>query len=168
MSQVTPPLVSVVIPCRNEKKYIRGCVEAILQSEYPRLEVIVVDGESDDGTVAEIDALAKQYSNVRRVNNPKRLTPYAFNLGVLNSEGEFVQIVGSRNVLDRHYISQLVRALQENPQMGCVGGDYQHTFDNDDSRYIAWAMESKFGVGGSNYRTMKQSCYVDTVGVPVS
>src|SRR2546425_8306033 len=44
--------VSIILPCRNEERYIRPCLDSILASEHPRadLEVLVVDGRSDDGT----------------------------------------------------------------------------------------------------------------------
>jgi len=61
----------------------------------------------------------------------------------------------------------MVQVLEKDPTIACVGGDYQHRHDTAKARFIAAAMESKFGVGPSNYRTMKQDCYVDTVGVPM-
>ena len=44
--------VSIILPCRNEERYIRACLDSILASEHPRadLEVLVVDGRSDDAT----------------------------------------------------------------------------------------------------------------------
>jgi len=101
------------------------------------------------------------------VDNPMRLTPYAFNLGVQSARGEFVQIVGSRNVLAPDYILLLLRALEAHPEVACVGGDYQHVSDSLSGRYISLAMESKFGVGMGNYRTMLKDALVDTVGVPL-
>ena len=159
--------VSVVIPCRNEEKNIRGCVESILGSNYNNLEVVVVDGMSDDNTREILSEMTKEYSNVKFVDNPHKLTPFAFNIGSKAATGFYVQIVGSRNTLDPDYIHLLVQALESNPEIACVGGDYQHAYDTDFSRFITYAMESKFGVGSSNYRTKKESAFVDTVGIPM-
>lgn len=161
------PLVSVVIPCRNEVKAIRKTVQAILASSYPNVEVIVVDGMSEDGTREELAKLRSEDQRVRTVDNPKKLTPFAFNLGIMDARGEYVQIVGSRNVLAPDYLAILVDALQSHDDVDCVGGDYQHVSDSPSGRYIALAMESKFGVGMGNYRTMKEDVLVDTVGVPM-
>lgn len=160
-------MVSVVIPCRNEVKHIDKCVEAILESDYPNLEVLVVDGMSNDGTRDVLQKLSEKYPNVKMVDNPKQLTPFAFNLGVKNSQGEYVQIVGSRNTMAKDYISKMVQTLEAQPEVACVGGDYQHVFETDGGRWISYAMESWFGVGGSNYRVQQQDAYVDTVGVPM-
>jgi GT2 family glycosyltransferase len=164
---VKASLVSVVIPCRNEVRHIEGCVEAILSSDYPNLEVWVVDGMSDDGTREVLAVLAQKHKNVFFVDNPKQLTPYAFNIGVRAAQGEFVQIVGSRNTMAQDYISKLVEVLKEKPEVVCAGGDFQHVFETEDGRWISCAMESWFGVGGSNYRVLQESGYVDTVGVPL-
>lgn len=161
------PLVSVVIPCRNEVKAIRKTVLAILGSDYPNLEVLVVDGMSNDGTRDVLQQLEKEDERVRMIDNPKMLTPFAFNLGVVSARGVYIQIVGSRNVLAPNYLSILVNALVAHPEVDCVGGDYQHVSDSAGGRYLAMAMESKFGVGMGNYRTMQEDMLVDTVGVPM-
>jgi glycosyltransferase involved in cell wall biosynthesis len=167
MSDGAVPPVSVVIPCRNEVKAIRQTVLAILNSSYPNLEVLVVDGMSEDGTREILMQLARENPRVRMIDNPKKLTPFAFNLGIKNAQGEFIQIVGSRNVLADDYLAILVDALQSHPEVDCVGGDYQHVSDTPAGRHIALAMESKFGVGMGNYRTMQEDALVDTVGVPM-
>ena len=48
----TRPFVSIIVPCRNEERYIGACLDSILAGDYPRdrLEVLVVDGLSDDRT----------------------------------------------------------------------------------------------------------------------
>jgi glycosyltransferase involved in cell wall biosynthesis len=160
-------MVSVVIPCRNEVKAIEGTVKAILASDYPEIEILVVDGMSDDGTREVLDRLCATEPRVRRIDNPKKLTPFAFNLGVKNARGAYIQIVGSRNVMARDYISLLVKNIEADPAVACVGGDYQHVSDSKMGRWISLAMESRFGMGVGNYRTMRGDCYVDTVGVPL-
>ena len=44
------PLVSVVVPCRNEEKYIERCLDSILNQDYPEIEIIIADGLSEDRT----------------------------------------------------------------------------------------------------------------------
>ncbi|MGE0526237.1 MAG: glycosyltransferase family 2 protein [Bdellovibrionales bacterium] len=160
-------LVSVVIPCRNEAKAIEQTIRAILDSEHPNIEVLVVDGMSEDGTRSIVGQIEQADPRVRLIDNPKNLTPYAFNLGVKNARGEFIQIVGARNVVQPDYIPILLHTLKTRPDVACVGGDYQHVYDSETGRLISLAMESKFGVGLGNYRTMGQNAYVDTVGVPM-
>ena len=65
-----PPLVSLVIPARNEARNIRRCVESALASTYPRLEVIVVDDHSTDDTGAIVQAIANTDARLRVITPP--------------------------------------------------------------------------------------------------
>ncbi len=160
-------LVSVIIPCRNEVKSIVQTVRAILNSHHKNLEVLVVDGMSDDGTRSLFGELTDEDSRVHVIDNLKMLTPYARNLGVKNAKGDYVLIVDSRNTLSRDYISILMSNLIEHPNVACVGGNLQHVHDSHEGRMISLAMESKFGVGMDSYRTAVKDSYVDTVAVPL-
>ena len=64
------PLVSVIIPARNERRNIERCARSVLSSHYPRLEVIVVDDHSTDGTGDIAGAIAADDSRLRLVNAP--------------------------------------------------------------------------------------------------
>jgi len=65
-----PPLVSIVIPARNESRNIAPCVESALASTYPRLEVIVVDDHSTDDTGAIASSIAARDPRLRVVVPP--------------------------------------------------------------------------------------------------
>src|SRR5437016_3885594 len=75
------PLVTAVIPCRNEARYIGPCLESLIGCDYPkdRLEVLVCDGLSDDGTREIVTGYAARHSFIRLVDNPRRNTPCAMN-----------------------------------------------------------------------------------------
>lgn len=64
------PLVSVIIPARNERRNIERCVRSVLASEYPALEVIVVDDGSDDGTGDLARAIARDDDRLRVIDAP--------------------------------------------------------------------------------------------------
>ena len=93
-----PPFVSIVVPCRNEARYIRPLLDSILTNEYPRdrLEVLIVDGMSDDGTRAVIAAYARRHPMIRLLDNPKRITPCALNLGISQARGTIIMRMENR------------------------------------------------------------------------
>ena len=78
------PTVSVVVPCRNERKHIEACVSSILAQQSPPggFEVIVADGMSDDGTREILQGLARRDPRLRVEDNPGRTTPRAMNAGI--------------------------------------------------------------------------------------
>ena len=91
MNTATIPrkLVSVIVPCRNEKRFITECLESIFASDYPtdRLEVLVVDGSSDDGTRQLVEGLALIHGSLRLLDNPSRITPIALNAAIRAARG---------------------------------------------------------------------------------
>jgi glycosyltransferase involved in cell wall biosynthesis len=162
-------MISVIIPCRNEAKHIAECVHAIYGSklENEELEVIVVDGMSNDGTIEEIGKLAEQYPGLRLVPNPQQVTPVAFNTGIRAAHGTYVQIVGARQIISETYLEGAKKILEQDTETWCVGGAVENVYQDTPSEIIGLAMASPFGVGGGNFRILKKSGFVDTVGTPM-
>ena len=77
------PFVTVILPVRNEARFIRRCLEAVLSQDYARerMQVLVVDGMSDDGTRAIVNQFVARDARVRLIDNPKQIVPTALNLG---------------------------------------------------------------------------------------
>src|SRR6202158_3151407 len=84
-----PPFVSVVMPCRNEARFIAACLDSIIQNGYPgdRLQVLVIDGMSTDGTREIVSSYQRRYPAIRLLDNPRRITPCALNIGISASTG---------------------------------------------------------------------------------
>src|SRR5438477_11843020 len=91
------PIVSIVIPCRNEENFIGDCLDSVVGSRFPlnRLEVLVIDGMSDDGTRRVLEAYALRYPFIRVLENVKRITPVAFNIGVRHARGGLIMIMSA-------------------------------------------------------------------------
>jgi GT2 family glycosyltransferase len=161
--------ISAVIPCRNEERNIRECIEAIYASELDGddIEVLVIDGMSTDATPREVNKLQSLYPNLRLIPNVRQITPVAFNIGIRESRGEYIQIVGARQIISRDYLKEAMRVLRSDPQIWCVGGRVVNAYQDENSEIIGLAMASPFGVGAGNFRTLRESGYVDTVGTPM-
>src|SRR5690349_9298674 len=65
LSTGSGPLVSVLVPARNEERSIGRCVESLAQQDYPNLEILVLDDQSEDNTAAIVEDLARRYPTVR-------------------------------------------------------------------------------------------------------
>lgn len=155
------PPVSIVIPCRNEVDFIASCLEAIRANDYPgeQMEVIVVDGMSDDGT----RVVVARFDEVKLVDNPRQTTPHALNMGIRASKGEFIIRVDAHAEIHPDYISRCVALLQTIPKVGCVGGVFENVYSNRMGRVISMALSSSFGVGDARYRLRAEEGPVDTV-----
>ncbi len=162
--------LSVIIPCRNEFKYIEECIDAIYANTFIDeidMTVVVVDGMSNDGTRKTIEGLQSKYNSLELIDNVQQLTPYAFNLGIHFKEADYYQIVGARQILGSNYLQKAIQVLKSNSEIWCVGGAVENVYINYESEMIAKAMSTSFGMGLGNFRTLKKSDFTDTVGTPM-
>lgn len=161
------PFVSIVIPCRNEAQFITHCLDSISENTYPkeRLEVLVVDGMSDDGTRDILRRYSELHPFVRLLENERRTTPFAFNIGVTSAKGGLIMIMSAHAAYEAHAIERSVRYSQESGADN-VGGTWRIVprVDGSLARAIAQVMSHPFGVGGARYRTgaLKEPLWVDT------
>lgn len=160
------PFVSIVIPCRNERRHIRACLDSIDAIEYPkeRLEVLVVDGASEDGTTEIIDEICRAKPYFRRIDNPKRITPAALNLGLAAAKGEVIVRMDAHATYDVSYVRNGVELLASTGA-DLVGGPVatEPGADTLAARCVALATSHPFGVGNSKFRTSDVEGWVDTV-----
>lgn len=149
------PLVSVVVPCRNEAVSIQRTMESILASDYPRIEVIVADGASQDGTRELLAGIASRDSRLRVLDNPDKITPAGLNLAIQAAQGELILRVDAHSVIAGDYISKLVDFLERTPDAWGAGGQMRTEPETQGwfSQAIPLVLSHKFGVGNSQFRT---------------
>jgi glycosyltransferase involved in cell wall biosynthesis len=159
--------VSIIIPCRNEEKYIGKCLDSIIESGYPEnsLEILVVDGMSDDGTRDIIQKYSKNNSFIKLLNNHKKIVPTALNIGIKSSSGDIIIRLDAHTAYEKNYIVKSVKYLKES-NADNVGG-VCITLPGSNTviaETIAIALSHPFGIGNSYFRIgLKEPKYVDTV-----
>ncbi len=159
------PFISVIIPVRNEQDYLETCVQSLLSQDYPRasMEFLFVDGESTDSTRSLLERYQKEFPSLFMIlENPHHTVPYAMNLGIRASRGEFLIRMDAHAEYAPNYISQCVRHLQQTDADN-VGGAIVTKSRGFFGGAIAQMLSSRFGVGNSAFRTNGKDGYVDTV-----
>lgn len=162
------PFVSILIPIRNESAYIERCLEAVIAQDYPRekIEILIADGMSDDGTREKLLPFLVSYPQISLVDNPEKFVAPGLNRLILRSKGEILIRVDGHCVIAGDYVRRCVAHILERNVDG-VGGPMQSIGEDLVSEVIALAMSSKFGVGGSAFRTETgKTRLVDTVPFP--
>ena len=144
------PFVSLIIATRNEEAFIGRCLDSLTAGTYPRdrLEVLVVDGMSEDRTREVVQEYAARFPFVRLLPNPKKHATAAFNAGIGASRGEIVMIAGAHAVYRSGYVERCVRTLMSSGADN-VGGVWR-IIPRDDTllgEAIALASGSAFGSG---------------------
>src|SRR2546427_6153065 len=160
----THPVVTVVMPIRNESAFIGDSLKAVLAQDYPRgaLEVIVADGESTDGTREVVEGFQSDHPNLRLIDNPGRIVPCGLNLAIGQALGDIIVRVDGHTIVAPDYVSQCVAAL-ERTGADNVGGRMRARGDGRFGEAVALATSSRFGVGGARFHYSDREETVDTV-----
>ncbi|HON67227.1 MAG TPA: glycosyltransferase family 2 protein, partial [Phycisphaerae bacterium] len=158
--------LSIIIPMRNEQAFVARCLDSVLGQLDGRddVEIICVDGASSDGTADVVQAYVARDSRVRLIHNPDRIVPKAMNLAIRQARGRIILRLDCHAEYAPDYVNRCVEVL-ERTGADNVGG-YVTTLPGNDSkvgRAIAAATSSRFGVGGSAFRTGGGEQEVDTV-----
>jgi len=200
------PLISIIIPCRNEGRYIGKCLDSIIAQDYPNphplpppqvgreggrgsIEVLVVDGMSEDGTreivgkytdmslrgavvtkqPQESNGLPRSFQSLamtlKLLDNPKKITPCALNIGIKNAQGEIIVRMDAHTTYEKNYISKCIKYLKEY-NADNVGGIWKIVPRQDTlvGKAITFSLSHPFGVGNAYYRYVSKDLrWVDTV-----
>jgi succinoglycan biosynthesis protein ExoA len=157
------PLLSVIVPVRNEAEHIADVLQQILAQtlEDHRYEILVVDGRSEDGTAAIVAALAEKHPMIRLLDNPNFLSGEARNIGVQNARGDFVVFVDGHCRI-KH--PDMLKAVAEAAERGekCISRP-QFLIDDDVTPYqqaVSLARSSVIGhyAGSQIFRTDDSHC----------
>ncbi len=158
------PFISVILPVRNEERFITACVESIFSQDYPAdmMEVIFVDGCSDDKTVPMLKEMQKEHPQIVVYDNPNRTVPYAMNIGIKNSRGEVIVRLDAHAEYPPDYIRLSVETLLT---VDCdnAGGVAKTVGRGFMGSAIAEMLKTPLGVGNSTFRISDKDGYVDTV-----
>jgi succinoglycan biosynthesis protein ExoA len=160
------PLVSVVVPMLDEIGAIEACLDSFEAQSYPhhRLDVIVVDGGSADGSRAYVETRTAAAPWLRVVDNPQRRAASAFNRGLEAARGEVVCLFSAHGVADPEFVARSVEALSSSGAAG-VGGRLEHEGVDPVARAVGLAMMSPVGMA-SPFRYATERRDVDTIGHP--
>tara|TARA_B100002051_G_scaffold135228_1_gene128465 strand:- start:38 stop:1099 length:1062 start_codon:yes stop_codon:yes gene_type:complete len=159
------PFITIILPIRNEEKYIKGTLQSIYNQEFNKnnFEVIISDGCSNDGTIHILDSLQKIYTNLKVINNPEKLVSSGFNRALSIAKGTHIIRVDGHSKLDPKFLNNCIKLSMEK-NVECVGGATKHVPVGVIGTSISIAQSTKFGVGGVAFREgVKEGQYVDTL-----
>ena len=169
------PRVSVIVPVRNEERYIATCLAELLKQDYPseKVEIIVVDGLSEDRTRGIVENILRECAGpgepagaarpaVRLIDDPKQQRPSALNAGIRAAEGDVIMRVDARSVVPKDYVRRCVDTLRRTGADN-VGGVQEPVAGAPMQEAIGMAMSHPFGVGDAQFRIGRRSGFVDTV-----
>ncbi len=114
------PLVSIVTPCYNSSAFIERCIESVLAQDYPRVEQVIQDGASSDGTV---DILHGYDGRVDWVSEPDAGQADGLNRALKRCRGDIILVLNADDELLPHAASWGAASLARHPRAAVVYGD---------------------------------------------
>ncbi len=106
------PLISVVIPVYKVEKYLRECVDSVINQTYKNLDIILVDDGSPDKCPAICDEYAEKDTRVRVIHRKNGGLSAARNSGIDIARGEYITFIDSDDYVSRVYVEQLYFTLK--------------------------------------------------------
>jgi succinoglycan biosynthesis protein ExoA len=109
------PTFSLVVPMRNEQGYVEETLRSLLAQQYPRdaVEILVVDGCSDDSSRAVVARMAHEHANLCLLTNPGRLPAAGRNVGIRAARGRFIGIVDCHSFVRPDFLATAERLFEE-------------------------------------------------------
>ncbi len=145
--------VSVIMPVRNEERYLAESVRHVLSQDYDgEMELIIAVGPSRDGTAELACALAAVEPRITVVDNPTGQRPAAMNTALRICRHPIVVRVDGHAMLPPGYISTAMATMRETGAVN-VGGIMAAEGTTPFQQAVAWAMTSPFGVGAARFHT---------------
>lgn len=107
-------LISVIIPVYNGEKYIKKCLESVINQTYNNIEIIVVDDGSTDKTSEIIKKIANKDKRIVHIKSMNHGVSTARNLGIKKAKGEYLTFVDSDDTIQSNYVAYLYEIIKNN------------------------------------------------------
>ena len=110
-------IVSIVVPVYNIKEYINKCIDSIVSQTYSKIETIIIDDGSSDGTEQIVDEYAKKYENITVYHTENKGVSAARNIGISKASGKWIIFIDGDDYVKSEYVETLVSLMKKNS--GC-------------------------------------------------
>jgi succinoglycan biosynthesis protein ExoA len=161
-------IVSVIVPCRNERRYIEGFCRGVLQQHLPpgwALQLVVADGQSDDGTRELLQQLSSADPRITVIDNAARIVSPGLNAALARTTGEIIVRLDVHTEYAADYIAQCL-AVHAETGADNVGGPWHAVPEAGAGAMqhaVAAAFQSRWVAGGALSRQLDFDGWVDTV-----
>lgn len=103
--------VSVIVPVWNTEKYLRKCLDSLVNQDFDDYEVVVVNDESPDNSEQIIEEYANKYKNIRALSKKNGGLSSARNYGIKYAKGDYLAFVDSDDYVDKNFLKELYGAI---------------------------------------------------------
>ncbi len=149
------PTVSIVIPMRNEERYIDRCLQSVLANDFPRelYEILIIDGDSTDRSRRIAEEVSSRHSNIRLLDNPDKIVPIGLNQAIRQARGRYIIRMDAHTEYPSDYVQNCVSELERVGAANVGGRCITRPGGNSlTAKSIALLTQTRAGVGNAAYR----------------
>ena len=114
MSKLLNPKVSVIVPVYNVERYLRRCLDSLVNQTLEEIEIILINDGSTDGSLSILEEYALKDSRIRVINQENQKQGAARNNGLKVAQGEYVGFVDSDDWVDEDFLEKLYNSAKNN------------------------------------------------------
>jgi glycosyltransferase involved in cell wall biosynthesis len=161
---MSEPFVTIAMPCRNEAGFIEACLRSVQAQTYPseRIEILVADGGSTDGTREILARLASEDPRIRVIDNPQRIQAAGLNQAIRASRGDVIARMDVHADYEPDYLEKCTEVLARTGADN-VGGAARCRAKDSVQLAVSAALQSPLGFGGASFRNADAEGWVDTL-----
>jgi succinoglycan biosynthesis protein ExoA len=156
--------VSVIVPCRNEIRFIRDFLDSLIRQDVVgmNVEILIADGRSNDGTRDVLEEFTRKCPVLRIIDNPQRIVSTGLNSAIREARGEVIVRMDAHTEYAPSYIRTCLQVMKET-NADNVGGPASTRAEGYLAQAIAHSFHSKFVSGGARFHDVLYEGYADTV-----
>lgn len=144
--------VSVIIPVHNAENYLKDCVNSVINQNYEKIEILLIDDGSEDGSPKICEEFAQKYENVQVIRQEKSGAGRARNLGIRHATGEYLVFVDADDLLAGEDAVGVLAEAIERTKADLAVGNYLRLWDGELMEANRHGFTEKTDTGTLNYR----------------
>ncbi|MDI9435408.1 MAG: glycosyltransferase [Euryarchaeota archaeon] len=160
-------LIDIIVGVKNEEKHIKRCINSLQNQSIFDINIIVVDGGSDDRTPGIVRKIQKKDNRVQLLQNPAEIISSGRNIGLNVSKAEYVAYLDGHCYVDEDWLKILYKTFlycQEKYNLAGVGSTYSSPPDDSSfGKSVAYTLQTFFGGFGTAFTAGENIVKVDTV-----
>ena len=125
------PKITIIMPSYNEISYIEECIESVINQTLQDIEIICVDGESNDGTLEILKKYAKSDSRIQVLTKNKKSYGHQVNLGISKAKGDYISIIETDDFIENNMLERLYD-LSKGGTVDIIKSSFYHYDDSDE------------------------------------
>lgn len=118
------PEISVVLCTYNRVKYLKTCIDSVINQSFSDWELVIVDDGSHDETFTLVDSYLQQFPNVRYLKHQNRKLGFSKNAGVQASFGKYITFIDSDDAYKPNHLQTRLEYMQAHPEVDLIQGGF--------------------------------------------